>query len=108
MRQLIHRCSFIENITLSLRILKIHISTTRETNMDNYFMTTHKTSYHSSLMQEPQEIILLDVHQAGNLRDIKLIIFYVFNLLIYLVKKTDFFFKWIHSAFFLEHTGLLS
>lgn len=54
-------------------------------------MAIRKTSYHSSLMQEPHEIILLNVHQAGNLRDIKLIIFYMFNLLIYLVKKTDVF-----------------
>lgn len=57
--------------------------------MDSYFMTMHKTSYHSSLVQKPHEIILLNVHQAGNLRDIKLIIFHVFNLLIHLVKRTD-------------------
>lgn len=57
--------------------------------MDNHFITIHKTSYHSSLVQKPHEIILLNVHQAGNLRDIKLIIFHVFNLLIHLVKRTD-------------------
>lgn len=57
--------------------------------MGSYFMTIHKTSYHSSLVQKPHEIILLNVHQAGNLRDIKLIIFHVFNLLIHLVKRTD-------------------
>lgn len=37
LRDLTYRCSYTEYITLSLRILKIQISTTRETNMDSYF-----------------------------------------------------------------------
>lgn len=73
-------------------------------------MTIHKTSYHSSLVQEPHEIILLNVHQAGNLGDIKLIIFHVFNLLIHLVKRTDGNIQHIliYSQHFSCNTGLLS
>lgn len=70
--------------------------------MDNHFITVHKISYHSSLVQKPHEIILLNVHQAGNLRDIKLIIFHVFNLLIHLVNR------WKYSTYFNIFSGLLS
>lgn len=43
--------------------------------------------YHASLMQEPHEVVFLNVHKTRNLRNIKCIIFHMLYFKIYLIKE---------------------
>jgi hypothetical protein len=40
-------------------------------------------------MQKPHEVVFLNVHKTRNLRDIKLIVFHMLHLKIYLVKNKE-------------------
>lgn len=44
-------------------------------------------SYHACLMQEPHEVVFLNVHKTGNLRNVKCIIFHMLHFKIYLMKS---------------------
>lgn len=38
-------------------------------------------------MQEPHEVVFLNVHETGNLRNVKCVIFHMFHFKIYLMKN---------------------
>lgn len=44
-------------------------------------------SYHASLMQEPHEVVFLNVHKTGNLRNVKGIILHMLHFEIYLMRN---------------------